>query len=82
MLKVPEDDLYTSFNEYNNEKGEVPYLNTIIEISALTKETFEQAFPGERYRRKIIVIGDYWKRIMDERLLPLKKEMATHEGRN
>jgi len=82
FLKVPDNDLITSFNEYNNEKDEVPYLNTIIEKSALTKETFEQAFPGERYRRKIIVIGDYWKRIMVERLLPLKKEMATHEGRN
>jgi type I restriction enzyme R subunit len=80
LLKVPEGDLQTSFNEYNK-KGEVPYLNTIIEKSALTKETFEQVFPGERYRRKIIVIGDFWQKIMDEQLLPLKKEIAAHEGR-
>ena len=81
-LRVPREHLQISLNEYNPLKGDVPYLNILIEKSELTKELFEQAFPGERFRRKIIVIGDYWKNIMDERLLPLKKEMATHEGRN
>ena len=69
-------------NEYNPNKGDVPYLNTLIEHSEHTKETFERFFPGEKFRRKIVVISDYWKRIMDEWLLPLKKEMASHEGRN
>jgi len=81
-LRVPSGDLQTSLNEYNQQRGDVPYLNTLIEHSEHTKDTFEQQFPGERFRRKIVVIGDYWKRIMNERLLPLKKEMATHEGRN
>jgi len=81
-LCVPRGDLQTSLNEYNPNKGDVPYLNTLIEHSEHTKETFERNFPGEKFRRKIVVIGDYWKRIMDERLLPLKKEMASHEGRN
>ena len=82
ILKVSESDLQTSLYEYNPCKGDVPHLNTIIENSEHTKESFELQFPGERFRRKIIIIGDYWKRIMDERLLPLKKEMATHEGSN
>ena len=82
VLCVPKENLQISLNEYNPYKGDAPYLNTIIEKSGLTIDTFEQTFPGERFRRKIIVIGDYWKNIMDERLLPLKKEMATHEGRN
>jgi len=77
-LRVQSDDLYTSLNEYNPNKNDVPYLNTLIENSAHTKETFEQQFPGERFRRKIVVVGDYWKRIMDERLLPLKSELKAH----
>ena len=77
---VPREDLQTSFSEYNIDKGEVPYLNTIIGKSALTKETFEQIFPGEQFRRKIIVISKFWKKIMDERLLPLKKELAAHDN--
>jgi len=81
-LKVSESDLQTSLNEYDPSKGDVPHLNSIIENSGHNKETFEEAFSGERFRRKIVVIGEYWKQIMDERLLPLKKEMATHEGRN
>jgi len=81
-LKVSESDLQTSLNEYNPSKPDVPHLNSIIEKSEHNKETFEETFSGERFRRKIVVIGDYWKQIMDERLLPLKKEMATHEGRN
>jgi len=80
-LRVPRGDLQTSLNEYNPSKGDVPYLNTLIENTEHTKETFEQQFPGERFRRKIVVIGNYWKHIMDGRLLPLKKETATHEGR-
>ncbi|MCL2840843.1 MAG: DEAD/DEAH box helicase family protein, partial [Defluviitaleaceae bacterium] len=79
-LRVPSGDLQTSLNEYNSYKGDVPYLNTLIENSKHTKETFEQQFPGERFRRKIVVIGDYWKRIMDERLLPLKNELKAHSN--
>ena len=76
-LRVPSGNLQASLNEYNPHKGDVPYLNNMIENSTHTKETFEQQFHGERFRRKIVIIGDYWKRIIDERLLPLKKEMAT-----
>jgi len=77
-LRVPKGDLQTSLSEYNPYKGDVPYLNTLIENSNHTKETFEQQFPGERFRRKIVVVGDHWKQIMDERLLPLKNELAAH----
>jgi len=82
VLRVPEGELRSSLNEYNPSKNDVPHLNNIIEKSEHTKETFEQVFPGERFRRKIIVISDYWKNVMDERLIPLKKEMVTHEGRS
>ena len=78
ILKIPQEDLLASFNEYNHEKGEIPYLNSIIENAALTKESFEWAFPDEKFRRRIIVIGDYWKKIIEEKLLPLKKEMTIH----
>ena len=78
VLRVSHEDLRTSFNEYNKDKDEVPYINIIIEKSALTKEVFEEVFPGEKFRRKIVVVGDYWKNIIEEKLLPLKKEMVTH----
>jgi len=78
ILNIPMEKLQASFNEFNNDRNEVPYLNTIIENSALTKEMFEQNFPGEEFRRRTIVIEDYWKRVILEKLLPLKKEIATH----
>ena len=82
-LKTPLNDLQISFNEYSAEKGEAPFLNLIVERSALDKETFEQVvFPGEKFRRKIIVVGEYWKSIIEEKLLPLKQEMLTHVGGN
>ncbi|MDR0453981.1 MAG: HsdR family type I site-specific deoxyribonuclease [Deferribacteraceae bacterium] len=77
-LNVSPEDLHTSFNEYNIEKGEIPYLNIIIEKSGITKEVFEQIFPGEKFRRKIVVVGNYWKKVMDEKLLYLKREMVMH----
>jgi type I restriction enzyme R subunit len=76
VLKVSENYLQTSFNEYNNDKGNVPYLDTIIKDSSHTKESFEQTFPGEKFRRKIVVIEDYWKNVIEKNLLPLKKEMG------
>jgi len=80
ILRVPRKDLLTSFHEYDPAKDEVPYLNTLIEKSELTKDAFEQVFSGEKFRRRIVVIGDYWKGIMDEKLLPLKKELAVHSN--
>jgi len=77
VLKVPNDDLQISFNEYRKDKAEVPYINIIIDKSVLTKEDFERVFPCEKYRRKIVVIGEYWKRIIEDKLLPLKEELAN-----
>ena len=77
QLEVPEDDLQISFAEYSRDKSEVPYINVIIGKSALTKDEFERAFPGEKFRRKIVVIGEYWRKVMDERLLPLKEELVN-----
>ena len=79
VLCVDKAVLITSFSEYSSDKGDVPHLNTIIDKSALTKETFEKTFIGEKFRRRVVVIGYYWTGIIDERLLPLKKEMAVHE---
>ena len=76
-LEVPEENLQISFNEYSKDKGEVPYLNVILEKTTLTKDSFERAFPGEKFRRKIVVIGDYWKKTIDDKLLPLKEELAN-----
>ena len=77
VLKVPKDDLYISFNEYRRNKAEVPYINIIISKSTLTKDEFEGIFSGEKFRRKIVVIGEYWKNIIEEKLLPLKEELAN-----
>jgi len=77
VLEVPEEDLWISFNEYNSQKDEVPCLNIILEKTKLTKESFERVFPGEMFRRKIIVIGDFWKRTIEEKLLPLKNELRN-----
>jgi type I restriction enzyme R subunit len=81
ILRVPAGDLRSSLSEYNPIKGDVPFINTLIKKSELTKEVFEQVFPGEKFRRKSVIISDYWKKVMDERLIPLKMELATHEGR-
>ena len=78
ILNVPIKELQASFNEFNNDKSEVSYLNNIIENSSLTKEIFEQNFPGEEFRRRTIVIEDYWKRVILEKLLPLKKEIVSY----
>ena len=77
FLETPEEDLRISFNEYSRDKSEVPYINVIINKSALDKESFEQKFPGERFRRKIAVIEEYWRKIIEDRLLPLKEELAN-----
>jgi len=75
LFEVPEEDLRVSFNEYSKHKGEVPYINVIVEKTTLTKDNFERIFPNEKFRRKIVVIGDYWKKTIDEKLLPLKEEL-------
>ena len=52
---MPNDDLNVSFNEYRGDKAEVPYINIIIDKSALTKEEFEHIFNMKfRERRRII----------------------------
>ena len=76
-IKVPEEDLRISFNEYSPGKGEVPHINMIISKSAMTKEDFECAFPGEKFRRKIAVIGEHLQKLMESRLHPLREELAN-----
>ena len=77
LLKVPQEDLAISFNEYRLDKDEVPYINTIIDKSVLTKEEFERAFPGEKFRRKRVVIHEFLREAFTEKLMPLKQEL-TH----
>jgi type I restriction enzyme R subunit len=81
IICVPEEDLRSSLSEYSPNK-EVPFLNILSNKSKLTKDSFLRAFPNEKFRRRTEVIGDYWKNVMDEQLVPLRKEMASHEGGN
>jgi len=75
-LQVPENDLHISLNEYNKDKGEVPYINVIVEKSALTKEAFEQSF-NKKYRERRRTIEEYWKNIIEIKLLPLREELVN-----
>jgi len=76
-LQVPEKDLHISLNEYSKDKGEVPYINVIVEKSALTKENFEQTF-NRKYRERRRTIEEYWKKIIEEKLLPLREELTNY----
>ena len=82
LLKVPKEDLIISFNEYLSDKDEVPYINTIIDKFALTKDEFEQVFPGEMFRRKRAIIHDYLREIFNKKLIPLKGELANFSDKN
>lgn len=74
LLKVPVADLQTSFNEYRSDIGAVPFINEISKASQLDKDAFESAF-NEKYRKRLLVFEQYWKTILDERLVPLKNEL-------
>jgi type I restriction enzyme R subunit len=76
ILQVPENDLHISLNEYSKDKGEVPYINVIVEKSALTKEAFEQSF-NKKYRERRRTIEEYWKNIIEVKLLPLREELVN-----
>ncbi|OIB01444.1 DEAD/DEAH box helicase [Paenibacillus sp. LC231] len=73
LLKVPVANLQTSFNEYRPNSGVVPFINVISEASGLSKEDFEAMF-NEKYRKRLLVIEQYWKTVLDEKLIPLKDE--------
>jgi len=75
-LKVPEEDLQISLNEYNSNKKEVPLINVINAKSTLTKDDFERVFPGEMFRRRRVVIEEYWSNKLAV-LLPLKEELVN-----
>jgi type I restriction enzyme R subunit len=75
-LRVPDEELRISLNEYSRDKGEVPYINAIISKSTLTKDEFESAF-GRKFRERRRVIEEHWKTTIDEKLLPLKDELAN-----
>jgi type I restriction enzyme R subunit len=75
-LAVPEEDLHISLNEYSRDKGEVPYVNVIISKTSLTKDEFESTF-NKKFRERRRVIEEYWKKTMDDRLLPLKEELGS-----
>jgi type I restriction enzyme R subunit len=75
-LEVPEEDLRISFNEYNSDRGDVPYINAIIDKTTLTKESFERSF-NRKYRERRRIIEEYWKKVIVEKLLPLKGELAN-----
>lgn len=77
ILQVPVEDLTISFNEYNKDKGTVPYLNVIIDKCNLTKESFEQEFQ-KKFRERRNTIDTFWQNIIVEKLLPLKEELANY----
>lgn len=74
MLQVDSSTLRTSLNEYHASKSEVPYINVIVENSELNKDDFEDTF-GEKYRKRSIVMHDFWKEVIESQLLPLKEEI-------
>jgi len=76
VLKVPKEDLQTSFNEYRTDKSEVPYINVIIDKSEITREEFESYF-NKKFRERRRTVEEYWKKIIEEKLLPLKEELAN-----
>ncbi len=84
IIQVPNEDLGISFTEYRADKEEVPYINTIIGKSTLSKAEFEQAFPGELFRRRSAVINEYLRSTFAEKLMPLRNELANFnsEGDN
>lgn len=84
VLQVPHEDLSISFIEYRMDRNEVPYINTIISKSTLSKADFEQAFPGELFRRRSAVINEYLRNTFTEKLMPLRNELANFnsEGDN
>ena len=73
-LKVSVTSLQTSFNEYRPSNGSVPFINVISESSQLNKEAFEAIF-NEKYRKRLLVIEQYWKDIIENDLIPLKDEI-------
>ena len=75
-LKVPTSSLQTSFNEYRPSNGSVPFINTISETSQLDKGDFEATF-NEKYRKRLLVIEQYWKSVIENELIPLKEEIYT-----
>lgn len=74
LLKVPVTDLRASFNEYRFEVGNVPFIIEISKASQLDKDSFEAIF-NEKYRKRLLVFEQYWKKILDESLVPLKGEI-------
>ena len=76
-LGVVKTDLLTSFEEYSGEKTDIPHINEIICNSTLTKEEFEHTF-NEKYRNRRLVIENYWRNIIEDKLLPLREEINSH----
>ena len=76
VLKVPQEDLQTSFNEYRKDKEEVPYINIIIDKSELSKDDFERFF-NRKFRERRRTVEEYWRKIIEDKLLPLKEELAN-----
>ena len=68
--------MQTSFSEYRKDKAEVPYINIIIDKSVLTKEDFERLF-NKKFRERRRTIEEYWKKVIEDKLLPLKEELAN-----
>lgn len=78
-LKAPKEDLQTSFNEYRIDKEEIPYINTIIDNSTITRDEFEVVF-HKRFRERRRIFEVYWREIIENRLLPLKRELINFDG--
>ena len=76
LLKVPIASLQTSFDEYRPTNGSVPFINTISETSQLDKESFEALF-DEKYRKRLLVIEQYWKAVIETELIPLREELSS-----
>jgi len=75
-LMIPFELLKKSYLVYDANKEEVPHISEITEEMKRNwrKEAFELHFGG-KYRSMPKVISAYWKKIIQEEILPLKGEL-------
>ena len=71
---INETELKNSFNEYDETKEVVPYINDIVKSLDMDKKTYEEKF-NQKYRSKSKYIESQVKGLLEDKLLPLKGEL-------
>ena len=76
FLKVPVEELLTSWSEYSKDKDVIPYINEISNKTSYAKDEFE-SLTGRKFRKRRRYIEEYWRTVITEKLLPLKEEIVN-----